>query len=97
MNVSARTKAGNYRTAISGIATNLTSTAVDVIYRIQKELEDLYYIDTSSTTTSTITKLITNTNYIGKKVESVRINANINEFITGGTFRIYGRRKLGYE
>lgn len=93
MNTSARVKVGQYRTIISGNSITLNGTsAVSTFYKFVRELAELYYIYTSlGTTTITFPQLITNSAYIGKKIESVRINASSGDYITGGTFRIYGK------
>ncbi len=95
MNISARIKAGQYRTNISGNAITFSGTsALSIFYKFVRELAELYYTYTyksSDITTIILPQLITNSAYIGKKIESVRINASPGDFITGGTFRIYGK------
>ena len=93
MNISARVKVGQYRTNISGNSITFSGTsALSIFYKFVRELAELYYTYTSfSTTTITIPQLITNSAYIGKKIENVRINASSGDYITSGTFMIYGK------
>ena len=93
MNISARVKVGQYRTNIPGSAITFSGTSgLSIFYKFVRELAELYYTYTSSgTTTITLPQLITNSGFVGRKIESVRINASSGDSIISGTFRIYGK------
>ena len=86
------------RFSIAGASVNPEANPnSNISYKFSRELDDFYYIDKDEN--SVITRqsaTITQQNYVGRKIESVRINATTNYKITSGLFKIYGRVRSKY-
>ena len=89
VNVQIRFKRGNNLIAIVPISMSISSGTPTVCYKFVREKSDFYYMFSSKDGATTVTNsFITNSNYIGKKVNSVRVVA---QSLTSGTFKIYAK------
>lgn len=98
INAQIRFKVGNYRVAVAAQSANLEGqTNSSIIYRFNRVLDDLYFIDNDLDSTITKTRgMITNRNYIGKKIESVRLNATTNYPFMSGNIKVYAKVRSKY-